>query len=97
MRMYVPDFKQGDMDYSMFLKYKRYFFRKYKNIRVETEQVEIKTDGNEIELRFIQSFQGDDYRDKGWKRIILSRDEETDFKIVLEEWTPIHDFALASK
>ncbi len=96
-RMYVPDFKQGSMDYNMFVKSKRYFFRKYKNIRVETDQVEIKTVGNEIILRFIQSFQGDDYHDKGWKRMVLTRDEETDFKIVEEEWTPANDFALASR
>ena len=96
-RMYVPDFKQENMDYNMFLKSKRYFFCKYKNIRVETGQAEIRTVGNEISLRFIQSFQGDDYHDKGWKRMILTRDEETDFKIVREEWTPIHDFALASR
>jgi len=96
-RMYVPDFKQGSMDYNMFLKFKRHFFRKYQNIRVETRQVEVETVGNEIILRFIQSFQGDDYHDKGWKRMILTRDEETEFKIVQEEWTPIHDFALASR
>ncbi len=96
-RMYVPDFKQASMDYNTFLKSKRHFFRKYKNIQVETDQVEIETVGNEIKLRFVQSFRGDDYHDKGCKRMILTRDEETDFKIVQEEWSPMHDFALASK
>ncbi len=88
--MYVPDFKQGSMDYKMFSKSKQYFFRKYKNIHVKTEQMKIKVVGNEIGLRFIQSFQGDDYHDKGWKRMILTRDEETDYKIAQEEWSPIH-------
>ena len=90
-RMYVPDFMQGSTDHDLFLKSKRYFFRKYKNIRVETDQVEIESAGNDIILRFLQSFQGDDYQDKGWKRMILTRDEETDFKITQEEWSPINN------
>ncbi len=87
-RMYVPDFMQGDMDYKQFVKYKKYLFRKYSNIQVETTQVQAKKVGNEIMLDFMQSFQGDDYQDNGWKKLILTRDEETEFKIVQEEWTP---------
>ncbi len=86
-RMYVPDFQQGDMDYKQFVKYKKYLFRKYRNIRVETSQLQAQKVGNEIVLDFMQSFQGDDYQDNGWKKLILTRDEETEYKIVQEEWT----------
>ena len=87
-RMYIPDFQQGDMDYKQFVKYKKYLFRKYRNIRVEASQVQAQKVGNEIMLDFMQSFQGDEYQDNGWKKLILTRDEETEYKIVQEEWTP---------
>ncbi len=88
-RMYVPDFQLGDMDYKQFLKYKQHLFRKYREIRIETDHVQAQKIGNEIMLDFMQSFQGDDYQDNGWKKLILTPDEETDYKIVQEEWTPI--------
>ncbi len=88
-RMYVPDFVQGDMDYKTFVMYKQYLFRKYRNIRVETTEVQAQKVGNEIMLDFMQSFQGDDYQDNGWKKLILTPDEETEYKIVQEEWTPV--------
>ncbi|HTY23997.1 MAG TPA: tetratricopeptide repeat protein [Desulfomonilaceae bacterium] len=86
--MYHPEFHRGNMDYTTFLKSKENFFRKYRTIHVETEQVEIKDISNRILVKFIQSFQGDDYHDEGWKSMVLTRDKEHEFKIVQEKWSP---------
>jgi tetratricopeptide (TPR) repeat protein len=86
--MYHADFRQGSMDHKAFLKSKKHFFRKYRTIRVETEGVEIEKSENRFLVKFIQSFQGDDYCDKGRKSMVLIRDKHKGFKIVQEDWSP---------
>jgi tetratricopeptide (TPR) repeat protein len=88
-KLYSTDLHQGNLDYGKFVKSKKNFFQKYRTIRVETEQVDIKDGKDRISVRFQQLFQGDDYRDKGWKSMVLARDKVKGFKIIQEDWSPV--------
>ncbi len=89
MKMYHPDFEQEGMNYEGLLKTKKNFFRKYRTIRVEVERVEIRKVQGRVLVRFVQSFQGDKYRDKGWKSMVLAGGEGSGFRIVSEGWTAL--------
>jgi murein L,D-transpeptidase YafK len=89
MKMYHPDFEHEGMDYAMLLKTKKNFFRKYRTIRVSVERVEIRKEQGRVVVRFVQSFQGDKYSDKGWKSMVLARGKDTGFRIVSEGWTAL--------
>ncbi len=89
MKMYHPEFEQGGMNFSALLKSKRNFFKKYRNIKVELYGVEIKKDTEKTVVSFTQSFRGDDYRDKGRKTLVLAESNDTGFRILSEEWSPL--------
>ncbi|MGO9118145.1 MAG: L,D-transpeptidase family protein [Desulfomonilaceae bacterium] len=89
IKMYHPDFKDGRMDYKMFLKSKQNFFRKYGIIQVELDRVEIKKSDGTWLVKFLQSFQGDEYRDKGWKTMVLAGEKGQGFRIIEERWSPL--------
>jgi murein L,D-transpeptidase YafK len=86
-KMYHPKFRQGSMDYKAFLKSKRLFFDKYRTIKVEIDKVETEKEKGRCVVKFLQSFQGDDYRDKGWKSMVLAGGKSQGFRIVEERWT----------
>lgn len=89
VKMYHPDFQLGNMDRKMFRKSKKRLFNKYQSIRVEFERVEIRKVEERVEVKFLQSFQGDDYRDKGWKNMVLVGGKNKGFRIFSEEWSPL--------
>jgi murein L,D-transpeptidase YafK len=89
IKMYHPDFEHEGMNYSTLLKTKKNFFRKYRTIRVEVDRVEIRKVQGRVLVRFVQSFQGDNYSDKGWKSMVLAGGKDTGFRIVSEGWTAI--------
>ncbi len=89
IKMYHPDFKDGKVDYKMFLKSKQNFFRKYGIIQVELDRVEIKKSDGTWLVKFLQSFQGDEYRDKGWKNMVLAGEKGQGFRIIEERWSPL--------
>ncbi len=86
-KMYHPKFRQGSMDYKAFLKSKRTFFGKYRTIRVEIDKVETVKEKGRLLVRFLQSFQGDGYRDKGWKSMVLAGGKGEGLRIVEEQWS----------
>ncbi len=88
-RLYSTNLHQGNKDYRKFVKSKKNFFQKYRTIRVETDQVDIKEGTDRISVKFQQVFEGDDYRDKGWKSMVLARDKVKGFKIIQEDWSPV--------
>jgi ParB-like chromosome segregation protein Spo0J len=88
-KMYHPDFQQSGMDCRMFIKSKKNFFRKYQAIQVEVEQLEIGKANGRWVVRFLQSFQGDEYRDKGWKTMVLAGGKAEGFRILEEGWSPL--------
>ncbi len=88
--MYHPDFEQGGMNFAALLKSKKsFFFRKYKTIRVELDRVEIRKENGRVLVKFVQAFQGDDYRDKGWKSMVLADDKDKGLRITSEGWSVI--------
>ncbi len=89
MKMYHPDFEHEGMNYEMLLKVKKNFFRKYRTIRVDVDRVEIRKAQGRVLVRFVQSFQGDSYRDKGWKSMVLAGGKDAGFRIVSEGWTAL--------
>lgn len=93
MKMYHPEFEQSGIDYAGLLKSKKSFFRKYKTIRVEIDRVEIRKESGRTFVKFVQSFQGDSYRDKGWKSMVLADDKDKKLRIVSEGWTALSESA----
>lgn len=68
---------------------KKRFFSKYRVIRVELSRVEIKPVKEGYRVRFVQSFRGDDYSDKGWKSMVLAGGKDQGFRITREKWRPL--------
>ena len=90
IRMYDRHFQAGEkMDFRKWRSSKKRFFSKYRVIRVELSRVEIKPVKEGYEIRFIQSFRGDDYSDKGWKSMVLAGGKDKGFRITSEEWRPL--------
>lgn len=89
IKMYHPHFESGERDYRAYVKSKKQFFRKYRTIRVKMERVQMMKVGDRLIVKFLQTFRGDDYRDKGWKRMVLAGDKSKGFRIVREEWSSL--------
>jgi len=88
-KMYHPDFGKGTISWESFLQTRKSFFLKYLNIRVNIDRVEIKKVNDRLLVRFVQTFRGDDYRDKGWKSLVLAGGEDKGFRILAEDWSPL--------
>ncbi|MEW6113588.1 MAG: L,D-transpeptidase family protein [Thermodesulfobacteriota bacterium] len=89
LKMYHRNFQMGGMDYEKFRESKKKFLGKYSIIRIELDRVTVNKVSNGYEVRFLQSFRGDDYRDKGWKSMVLAGGKGAGFRIVSERWSPI--------
>ncbi len=89
MKLYHPRFRYGKMNYERFLESKRDFFAKYRVIRVEVDQVDIRKVDGKLTVRFLQTFRGDDYSDKGWKSMVLAGSKSKGLRIVTEKWSPL--------
>jgi murein L,D-transpeptidase YafK len=89
IKMYHPGFQSGTTDYQSFLKSKEKFFRKYQTVRVKTEQVQVDRAGEHLVVKFLQHFRGDNYRDKGWKSMVLVGGKDKGFQIVSEDWSAL--------
>lgn len=89
MKMYHPDFQAVDLNYDKLRKSKKAFFRKYQVIKVELDQVEITSIEGRLRVKFHQTFQGDDYRDKGWKTMVLVGGKGEGFRIIGEQWSKL--------
>ena len=87
--MYHPNFEQGKMNFHAFAESKRRFFKKYETIKVGMDRVEIKRMKDHVLVKFIQSFQGDEYSDKGRKSMVLAEFEGKGFRIRSETWSPL--------
>jgi hypothetical protein len=86
IKMYHPNFKQREKDLSEFKRTKQNFFKEYKIIRVELDKISAKKLKYGLRVRFLQSFRGDDYSDKGWKTMVLAEGKDRGFRIISEEW-----------
>jgi len=87
MKMYDPGFQAGEVEYKKLEQTKRAYFRKYKTIRIELEQVEIRKVDGRFLVKFRQTFRGDDYSDKGWKSMVLAGGKDKGFRILSEKWS----------
>jgi hypothetical protein len=89
MKMYHPGFQAGAVSHEQLERSKRAFFRKYRTIRLEIEQVEVVPVNEGLRVKFLQIFRGDDYRDKGWKSMVLAGTKDKGFRILAETWSPL--------
>ena len=89
MKMYDASFRAGSMTAQELRKSKQRFFSKYRLIRVEVSRLEIEPVKEGYSVRFVQSFRGDDYRDKGWKSMVLAGGKDQGFRIKSEKWRPL--------
>jgi murein L,D-transpeptidase YafK len=90
IKMYHPKFEQGEKGLAYFKKKKQNFFNEYKIIRVELDKISAKKLKYGLRVRFLQSFRGDDYSDKGWKTMVLAEDKDRRFRIISEEWRSVN-------
>jgi hypothetical protein len=84
IKMYDPVFQGAKGDYKKFAQSKKKSFGLYHTIHVTVEQVEIKKTNDLWVVKFFQSFQGDTYRDQGWKTITISSTGNKGLRIVGE-------------
>lgn len=89
VKMYHPNFGKSGADYESFLKSKKAFFAKYQSIGVQVDKVTVAKSDGRLMVRFLQSFRGDDYRDKGWKSMVLAGSATEGFRILDERWSPL--------
>jgi murein L,D-transpeptidase YafK len=89
LKMYHPDFQVDEVKYEKFAASKKGFFAKYRTIRIEVDQVEIRKVEGRLQVKFRQTFKGDNYRDKGWKSMVLAGNKDKGFRIFSERWSPL--------
>lgn len=89
VKMYHADFGQDKKGRKTFLHTKKNFFRKYRHIRVEMDRVDIRKVQDQLVVKFVQTFRGDDYSDKGWKHMVLAGSKDKGFRILAEDWSPL--------
>jgi hypothetical protein len=90
LKLYHPSFHAGTVTREKLEKLKRRYFLKYQSVRVTIEQLVIKECKGGIQVRFLQTFQGDDYTDKGWKTLLFTGSHPHGLRIVNEQWSPVH-------
>lgn len=88
MKMYHPKFQAGKLDYGKLRKSKRRYFKKYDSVRVKMTRMEVSQAKEGYRVKFLQSFQGDNYRDEGWKNMVLAGNKDKGLRILQESWTP---------
>lgn len=89
LKMYHPDFGSGKSGVKEVAKTRRRYFRKYRTIHVEMERMQIRKVGKQLHVKFIQTFRGDDYSDKGWKSMVLVGGEDKGLRILSEDWSAL--------
>jgi len=89
MKMYHRDFQAAEVSHEKLERSKRSFFRKYGIIRIEVEQVQVVPVKEGLRVKFLQIFRGDNYRDKGWKSMVLAGSKDKGFRILSETWSPL--------
>jgi hypothetical protein len=88
LKMYDPNFRTGAIDYAKLGESKKGFFSKYRVVRVELDQIQVKRVKGQYHVKFHQTFRGDNYRDKGWKSMVLAGGKNKGFRILGEKWSP---------
>lgn len=100
LKMYHAKFRAGSLDLAKLRDSKKHFFRKYRTIHVEIDRVAVRKAEQGLAVKFLQTFRGDDYRDKGWKTMVLAEGKGGEsYRILTEDWTAveIHSDASDSK
>jgi hypothetical protein len=88
LKMYHANCRVSGLAMEEFQKSKRRYFGRYDTIRVQIAKLKIKKARDRFLVKFLQSFQGDKYRDKGWKHLVLVAGKERKLQILREKWTP---------
>lgn len=83
--LYHPDFRFKDMDRNEYRDYKARLAEKYKSISIGAEKTDIKVDGRQARVTFVQKYHADQYQDYGLKTLVLVKDGE-DWRIREEFW-----------
>jgi outer membrane protein assembly factor BamD len=83
MSCYSARFQTGKHDWKGWRAYKADLNRKYRNIRVEVEDVNVTTSPNGVGISFIQRYRADGYTDQGRKTLDLVK-EDGRWKILKE-------------
>ncbi len=86
LKMYHPDFESGKSDFKELAKTRKRYFRKYRTIQVEMERLQIRKVEKQLHVKFLQTFRGDEYSDKGWKSMVLVSGKDKGLRILSEEW-----------
>jgi len=89
LKMYHPDFGSGKSAIKELAKTRRRYFRRYRTIQVEMERMQIRKVETRLHVKFIQTFRGDEYSDKGWKSMVLVGGEDKGLRILSEDWSAL--------
>jgi hypothetical protein len=87
--LYHSNFRSDKLDQEKFMEVKRKLFEKYRTIKVDVDGVEIRKVRDRFVVKFVQGFQGDSYRDRGKKTLVLVPSGGAGLRIITERWSSI--------
>lgn len=85
---YHPDFKYKDMNRSDYKDYKIRLAQKYSKIDIKVDKVDVKIEGDNAKVTFIQDYTSDKYHDYGLKTLVLVK-YDNKWRIREEIWQDI--------
>jgi len=88
LKHYHPEFSYNGMDLAAYREYKTDLADKYKKIAIKAEKMEIKVNGSQALVTFLQDYRSDQYRDRGLKTLVLVKHNQ-EWRIKEESWQDI--------
>ena len=91
IQFYDPTFKNAEMNFKQWYRHKKKMKGLYSYIKVQLGQPLILINKDQVVIRTTQRYESDKHRDFGLKTIHANFSDETGFKIVREDWTPLFE------
>lgn len=91
IKFYDSTFKNAQMNYDQWYKHKKKMKEIYKYMKVSLSSPLILINQDQVVIRTIQRYESDLHQDYGEKTLHAHWSEETGFKIIREDWTPLAD------
>jgi sugar lactone lactonase YvrE len=87
---YSSDFRHGNMNIKGWKDFKRSIFSRKRESLVTLKTIHALKSGSSVLLTFLQDYRSPNYKDLGWKQLVL-RKEGGVWKIIREEWSPYEE------
>lgn len=85
---YHPEFRFRGMNLSAYKTYKAGLAKKYSNISIKVQKMDVQLEGSQALVTFVQDYRSDQHRDYGLKTLVFLKDQK-DWRIKEESWQDI--------